>query len=66
MLLWLWPRPMATAQVRPLAWEPPYAAGGALKKKTKKKKMGNNNLFLLFVVIITSIYWAFSLCQTLL
>ena len=23
--------------IRPLAWEPPYAAGVALKKKTKKK-----------------------------
>ena len=37
MLLWLWPRPAATALVRPLAWEPPYAAGTALEK-TKKKK----------------------------
>ena len=31
---------MATAPIRPLTWEPPYAAGAALKKdeKTKKKK----------------------------
>ena len=30
---------MATAPIRPLAWEPPYAAGAALKRqKTKKKK----------------------------
>ena len=37
-LLWLWHRPAATASVRPLAWEPPYAAGVALKgQKTKKK-----------------------------
>ena len=28
---------MATARIRPLAWEPPYAAGAALKRhKTKK------------------------------
>ena len=26
-LLWLWHRPAATAPIRPLAWEPPYAAG---------------------------------------
>ena len=32
-LLWLWCRPAATAPIRPLAWEPPYAAGAALKKK---------------------------------
>ena len=27
--LWLWRRPVATAPVRPLAWEPPCAAGAA-------------------------------------
>ena len=38
-LLWLWCRLVATALTRPLAWEPPYAAGAALKRqKTKKKK----------------------------
>ena len=38
-LLWLWCRPVATALSRPLAWEPPYAAGAALKKdKTKQNK----------------------------
>ena len=38
-LLRLWCRPVATAPIRPLAWEPPYAAGAALQKaKTKKKK----------------------------
>ena len=36
-LLWLWCRPAATAPIRPLAWEPPYAVGAALEKKTKKK-----------------------------
>ena len=36
-LLWLWHRPVATAPIRPLAWELPYAAGVALEKKGKKK-----------------------------
>ena len=34
--LWLWRRPMATALIRPLAWEPPYTAGAALKKRKKE------------------------------
>ena len=40
MLLWLWHRPAATALIRPLAWEPPYATGVALEmaKRQKKKK----------------------------
>ena len=37
-LLWLWCRLEATAQIRPLAREPPYAADAALKSKKKKKK----------------------------
>ena len=47
-LLWLWRGPVATAPIRPLAWEPPYAAGAAQeiattttttkRQKTKKKK----------------------------
>ena len=36
VLLWLWGRPAAVAPIRPLAWEPPYAAGMALKSKKKK------------------------------
>ena len=31
--LWLWRRPAAIALIRPLSWEPPYAAGAALKSK---------------------------------
>ena len=38
VLLWLWHRPEATAPIRPLAWETPYAAGVALRKTKKKKK----------------------------
>ena len=37
-LLWLWRRPAATALIRPLAWEPPYAAGVALEKAKRQKK----------------------------
>ena len=46
VLLWLWCRLVATALIRPLAWEPPYAAGAAQEiakrqkdKKKKKKEM---------------------------
>ena len=41
-LLWLWPRPVAAALIRPLAWEPPYAAGAGpekAKRTTTKKIM---------------------------
>ena len=45
-MLWLWRRPVATAPIRPLAWEPPYAAEAAQEiattttttKKAKDKK----------------------------
>ena len=41
-LLWLWSRLVATAPIRPPAWEPPHAAGShprkGKEKKTKKKK----------------------------
>ena len=30
--------PAATALIRPLAWEPPYASGSALEKTKRKKK----------------------------
>ena len=37
-LLWLWLWLAAAALIRPLGWEPPYAAGAALEdKKTKRK-----------------------------
>ena len=38
VLLWLWHRPAATAPIRPLAWELPYAEGVAIKKKKEKRK----------------------------
>ena len=37
-LLWLWRRPVATALIRPLAWESPYAAGVAPEKAKRQKK----------------------------
>ena len=48
VLLWLWHRPGAVAPIRPLAWEPPYAAGTAQEiakrqKQTNKKKTKTKN-----------------------
>ena len=37
-LQWLWHRPVATAPIRPLVWESPYAAGVALEKAKRQKK----------------------------
>ena len=36
-LLWLWCRLEATAPIKPLAWEPPYAAVAALEKAKRQK-----------------------------
>ena len=41
--LWLWCRPEATAPIRPLAWEPPYATSAALERQKKKKKKKKKN-----------------------
>ena len=38
MLLWLWQRPVATAPIGLLAWEPPYAKGAALKRQKDQKE----------------------------
>ena len=47
-LLWLWHRLVATAPIRPLAWEPPYAEGAAqeIEKKKKKKKVAMKETFM--------------------
>ena len=37
-LLWLWRRPMATAPIQPLAWEPPYATGAAQEMAKRLNK----------------------------
>ena len=55
-LLWLWRRPVDTAPIQPLAWEPPYAAGAAqeiatttttttTKDKKKKKELEDRDKF---------------------
>ena len=41
VLLWLWCRLVATALIRPLAWEPPYAEGAAKKWEKDKNKQTN-------------------------
>ena len=66
MLLWLWCRPAATAPIRPLAWEPPCAAGAAQEMAKRQKNKKNkviwyfpkklnlslpNGLFTVFLVI---------------
>ena len=37
-LLWLWRRPVATAPIRSLTWEPPYAAGVALEMAKRQQQ----------------------------
>ena len=44
-LVLLWRRPAATALVRPLAWELPYAVAAALKRPKKKKKKSSDLRF---------------------
>ena len=39
--LWLWCRLAATALIRPLAWETPYAMGAALEKTNKQNEAGS-------------------------
>ena len=41
-LLWFWQRQVATAPMRPLAWDPPCAVGAALEKKKRQKKRHKN------------------------
>ena len=46
-LLWLWRRLAATVPIRPLAWEPPYAAEAAqemAKRQKKEKKLDIGNI----------------------
>ena len=38
VLLRLWCRPAVIALIRPLAWEPPYAAAAILRKNERKKE----------------------------
>ena len=43
-LLCLWRRPVATALIRSLAWEPPYAEGTAQEMAKEKKKKENETV----------------------
>ena len=43
VLMWLCPRPAATAPIQPLAWEPPYAVGAAQEIATTTTTNNNNN-----------------------
>ena len=60
-LLRLWRKWAATAPIRPLVWEPPYATGAALKKtkdkklKLKKKTTKIINVRYLFLVISSNL-----------
>ena len=63
VLLWLWCRPVATAPIQPLAWEPPYAAGVALQRpKEKKKKYSENLLYFLEMLFIVHYFLRASVC----
>jgi len=44
MLLWLWHRLAATALIRPLAWEPPYAVGVAQEMAKRQKQQEQNKV----------------------
>ena len=37
--LWLWRRLATTALIRPLAWEPPFAAGAALGNAKRQRNV---------------------------
>ena len=54
VLLWLWRRPVTTAPIRPLAWEPPYATGSGPRKGKKTKKNNIYNQYVLKINIAIS------------
>ena len=64
-LLWLLHRLAAVTLIRPLAWEPPKAAGAALKSKKKKKKKTADRfvlpLFELFILELFSSFFLFKI-----
>jgi len=58
-LLWLWYRLVATALIRPLAWELPHAAGAALKTQRDKTTTTTKNHFPCVQKIRIVILWGF-------
>ena len=69
VLLWLWCRSAAVAQICPLAWEFPHAADVALKKEREKKKATMDCFFLFlgptsyYSLFLLPTYFAFILVQ---
>ena len=45
LFLWLWLRLVATAPIRPLAWELPYATGAAQEMAKRQNKKINKMQF---------------------
>ena len=54
VLLWLWHRPVATALIKPLAWEPPYAGGAAQEMAKRQNKQTNKQTCFIFKTYLTS------------
>ena len=52
VLLWLWRRSAATALIRPLAWEPPYAMGVAQEMAKRQKTKTKTKTQTQFICII--------------
>ena len=46
---------MATAPIRPLAWEPPHAVGVALKR-TKERKKEKKYIYLIYVIAFCTFF----------
>ena len=62
-LLWLWRRPVATALIRPLVWESPYATGAALEKAKRQKK---KYIYIYIYIYINCTYLVFPVMLQLL
>ena len=59
-LLWQWCRPVATAPIQPLAWEPSNAVGLALKIHTHTHKVLKIDHFLIILLDFTITYTIFA------
>ena len=65
-LLGLWHRLATIAPIRPLAWEPPYAAGASLKRGKKKQKNKQTLSSVLDLPILDiSCKWNHTICDPL-
>ena len=59
-LLWLWHRHVATAPIRPLAWEPPSICCGSGPRKGKKRQ--KNKLIKLILLFTQPGLYLFIIC----